>query len=186
MIQSPSRVILSALLCTFFALGCGSAGLKSERAVSGIKSVPENINPFALGDEFALTGNSTRPLPEKKTILAPKIETAPVQEPERRIETPPRDTSTLRTTEMPSNVSEVMGFRVQIGFFSQESDAQEFARKAESRVKDNVYIVYKAPFFRVRAGDFKTREEADDSVRYLKSIGYKRSWWIRTTIITSQ
>ncbi|MFC1606914.1 SPOR domain-containing protein [Candidatus Latescibacterota bacterium] len=175
-----------ALLCTIFVFGCGSTGLKTERALTGINRVTEDIDPFALGDEFALIGNSTVPLPQKKIIDTPIKKTPPITEPEPRAEKNSRTESTFRSSEMPPADSEIMGFRVQIGFFSQESDAQEFARKAESRIKDKVYIVYEAPFFRVRVGDYTKREEADDSVRYLKSIGYKRSWWIRTTINIQQ
>ena len=78
----------------------------------------------------------------------------------------------------------IMGFRIHIGIFDKESEAKEFAKSTESKIDEKVYIVYEAPFFKVRVGDFTNLKEAEEYVKYLKSIGFKSSWWIRTTINT--
>ena len=58
----------------------------------------------------------------------------------------------------------VEGYRVEI-FFSPAADAYEMAKKMKLEFLSNnpdipVYIKYDAPNFRVRAGDFRTKNEA--------------------------
>ena len=92
-----------------------------------------------------------------------------------------RQPQSVGPTETPA---EAMGFRIHIGIFDKESEAKDFAKMIETKINEKVYIVYEAPFFKVRVGDFTELKEAEDYVKYLKSIGFKSAWWIRTTIYT--
>jgi hypothetical protein len=68
----------------------------------------------------------------------------------------------------------IEGYRVEI-FFSSDADARENALKKKieflTQFPDNtVHIIYLAPNFRVRAGDFRTKNEALKLLRDIKSV----------------
>jgi len=63
-------------------------------------------------------------------------------------------------------VLEIPGFRVQIYSSNDQVKAKNEAMELEKRVQDAelqvpVYLLYTTPFWKVRLGDFRTREEAN-------------------------
>lgn len=59
----------------------------------------------------------------------------------------------------------VQGFRVQVFSSNRQKTAKADAYKVEKLVKEStievpVYVLYNPPFFKVRLGDFRTKEEA--------------------------
>ncbi len=162
--------------------GCGSGMIETGGAVSGRSGMKEEIDPFDLGDEFAIS-QQAKASSETNTSTAVPDGSSPAS-----AEIPPATyrtgKDTVQTLTLPVPDEDVMGFRVQIDMFSNESEAQQLARKAELKFAERVYIVYQAPFFRVRIGDFVTKEEADNYVKKLQNAGYKKSRWIPTTINT--
>ncbi len=72
-----------------------------------------------------------------------------------------------------SYVDGIEGYRVEI-FFSPAADAYEMAKKKKLEFLSNhqevpVYIKYDAPNFRVRVGDFRTKNEALKLYKKIKS-----------------
>ena len=171
------------LIAAFLVLaGCGSGMIETGGAVSGRNGMNEEIDPFDLGDEFAIAQqaqasgetSTSGTVPDGNSPASSAIPPA----------TGRTGGDTVQTLRLPVPDDDIMGFRVQIDMFSSESEAQQCARKAELKFAERVYIVYQPPFFRVRIGDFETKEEADNYVKKLKNAGYKKSRWIRTTINT--
>jgi len=175
--------VLVFALAGFSVNGCGTKDLKSLDTAGGRRELIEDIDPFVLGDEFAVIDHTK----EADTIdsTAPSDSHSVPSE-----HAQPDDSGTVEKTETlverPGRVSsgESLGFRIQIGMFADETDAQKFARTAGSKIDRRIYVIYEAPFFRVRVGDFAELQEAEDYVKHLKSIGYTNSWWIRTKINT--
>jgi len=62
------------------------------------------------------------------------------------------------------NESKIQGWRVQIYNSSgvdSRKEAEEIRRKFLERYPDaTVYVIYQPPFFKIRVGDFRTREDA--------------------------
>ena len=49
-----------------------------------------------------------------------------------------------------------------------------------------VYLIYEAPFYKLRIGDFRTREEASCFCRILLKDGFSDAWIVKSPIIISQ
>ncbi|MFC1508951.1 SPOR domain-containing protein [Candidatus Omnitrophota bacterium] len=171
------------IVAVFLGLtGCGSGMVETGTAVSGRSGMKEEIDPFDLGDEFAIaqqaqssseTGTSGT-VPDGNSPAADGNPAATGRTGE----------DSVPTLRLPVPDDDIMGFRVQIDMFSSESEAQQCKRKAELKFAEKVYVVYIPPFFRVRIGDFETKEEADNYVKKMKNAGHKKSRWIRSTINT--
>ena len=180
------RYMLTREFCIVAAflgvVGCGSGMIETGTAVSGRSGMNEEIDPFDLGDEFAIA-QQAKVSSETSTSGVVPDGNSPVSSaiPPARGRT---GEDTVQTLTLPVPDDDIIGFRVQIDMFSSESEAQQCARKAELKFAERVYIVYQPPFFRVRIGDFETKEEADIYVKKLKKAGYKKSRWIQTTINT--
>lgn len=69
------------------------------------------------------------------------------------------------------------GFRVQIYSSSDIDEANAIKTAAESTFTgERFYIVYDPPMYKVRAGDFPSRHEADRFARVLREGGYNDAW----------
>ncbi len=79
----------------------------------------------------------------------------------------------------------VYGYRVQI--FAASSRAAAEAEKANARDtlgQDDVYIESEPPYFKVRIGNFQTKEAAEGLMERLKAYGYDTTFVVRTRIAT--
>jgi len=78
----------------------------------------------------------------------------------------------------------MMGFRVQLGAFSDQEGAENFAARARNQlgVKYSVYVRYYAPLWKVHAGDCRTREEAEVLCGFMQRSGYPDAWIVSSGI----
>ncbi len=76
------------------------------------------------------------------------------------------------------------GFRVQI-FASQRIDEATLAKQTATQmiVADSIYVVYDAPVYKVRVGDYATRLDANRSLAAIIQKGYPDAWVITDKII---
>lgn len=71
----------------------------------------------------------------------------------------------------------VSGFRVQLISSSNIDEANQMKTAAETLFPDEwFYLVYDAPSYKLRGGNFPTRFEADQFARMLSEKGYKDAW----------
>jgi hypothetical protein len=71
----------------------------------------------------------------------------------------------------------VAGFRVQL--FSSEEIDEARTKKAEAELlfpNEWIYLVYDPPTYKIRAGNFLTRFEADRFLKQAVERGYKNAW----------
>ena len=69
------------------------------------------------------------------------------------------------------------GFRVQVSFSEDIEQANKFKSELSPLLPNEwVYVVYEAPYYKVRVGDFLTRPEANPTMKSLIEIGYKDAW----------
>ena len=69
------------------------------------------------------------------------------------------------------------GYRVQIFAATSYDDAMKTKSDAEAQFPDEwFYVVYDAPTYKVRAGNFVERYEADRFAKVLTEKGYRDSW----------
>jgi hypothetical protein len=94
------------------------------------------------------------------------------------------ETLRLRIMENPDNKA-IPGYRIQI-FFDSGINSSDRARQArddfQSRFPDiQAYVSWKAPNYRVRVGDFRTRLEAEKALQTI-IIDYPNAWVIKDEI----
>jgi len=69
----------------------------------------------------------------------------------------------------------VRGFRVQLANVLGEDQASMIEKKAKA-LFENIYVTFHAPNYRVRAGDFQRRSEADKAAAEAKRMGFRGAW----------
>ncbi|MEO0263474.1 MAG: SPOR domain-containing protein [candidate division WOR-3 bacterium] len=112
----------------------------------------------------------------------PAEETPIVEEGEVSFEeaTPAPTTPTKEVTPPPSVT---YGYRVQILATSNKEKADMFAKEAQARFPDQkVYVEFIPPYYKVRIGEFITREEAEAFRAKAKSLGYFDAFIVESQI----
>lgn len=91
----------------------------------------------------------------------------------------------LRYTKDTSAVSEetVMGYRVQIFHTDHYNLAITIRNDAMAKFQEEVYVDYESPNYKIRLGDFRRSEQAEELKEYAKTLGYPDAWVIRTKVI---
>ena len=77
---------------------------------------------------------------------------------------------------------QVYGFRVQIFASSTEENASRVAMDARDVFNERVYVEYIAPYYKVRVGDYLTREEIEPLKNQALSAGYRGAFIVETMV----
>ncbi|MCK5125977.1 MAG: SPOR domain-containing protein [candidate division Zixibacteria bacterium] len=78
------------------------------------------------------------------------------------------------------NPSEV--YRVQIFTSRLFAEASREQALANEIFNQPVHLDYEVPYYKLRVGDFLTREEAENMVSEIRSIGYRSAWVARVVL----
>lgn len=145
----------------------------------GRSGMIEDIDPFTLGDEFNIAEQ-----PPLRSSTYKQSDSQDITGQSARDRTGSSNPGISRHQQASSAESDTntSGYRIQIDLFSDESDAHKYADRVRSKIDLKVYVLYEAPFFRVRAGDFSTKSEAERNVKILKDKGFRKAMWIKTVI----
>jgi len=143
------------------------------------------LSAFAAG--LVLTSCAGQSLGRNRTSPA-----APKQPSETELEAIPAPVSSQKravrdTGESPSYIEEKeppkveedasgSGFRVQIFASSSLEKAEAVAKQARTVFSERVYVEYSAPLYRVRVGDFTTKEAALGLKEKAVQAGYEGAW----------
>ena len=79
----------------------------------------------------------------------------------------------------------VIGYRIQIATISDFNRMREFLSKLKSQfspTSHEVYKEYNSPNYKLRIGDFLTKEDALKVLPMVKRMGYKDAWPVRAKI----
>ena len=74
------------------------------------------------------------------------------------------------------------GFQVQVVSFDNMVDADSLRFYLSEQIADTVEVVFDAPNYKVRAGAFSDRMDAEELRRKLYRLGYRRSWIVRARL----
>jgi len=87
----------------------------------------------------------------------------------------------IALTALPETTS---GFRVQVLLTQVIDQASELRDTLDALLpNDWVYVVYDAPYYKVRIGDFRDRSGATQMVKRLSSFGFKDAWIVPDNIL---
>jgi cell division septation protein DedD len=91
--------------------------------------------------------------------------------------------SRIESAPSPYRIATRKGYRVQIFSASSRSAAENSAAEAKTKLsRDDVYIAFEPPYFKVHVGDFDTRDAADKFVQAARKDGYDTPFPVQTEI----
>jgi hypothetical protein len=143
--------------------GCGAqketTGDSTPDAAASLRALEADFDPSALDPP---------PGPQTTTI--------------RPDSTPARDDRDMDATTVPTET--VQGFRVQV--FSTTSIDEANAKKSELEEaipQERVYLEFDPPAYKIRAGNFLNRYDADRFVRFLADKGFPGAWTVPQRVL---
>ena len=77
----------------------------------------------------------------------------------------------------------VIGYRVQLISTTDYYEALEIRDSVSVRLSGEIYLDYEPPYYKVRAGNFIQRDDAEMKRAEAKQAGYPDAWIVRTKII---
>jgi len=79
--------------------------------------------------------------------------------------------STVADTEIKTYIDKA-GYRVEVLATDDLNEANNMRAELRFKLRQNVYIIFDPPFYRVRTGDFEDRASAENQSFRLKQLGY--------------
>ena len=76
----------------------------------------------------------------------------------------------------------IEGFRVQLLATRDRFSAEKFQSELEQIYNEKIYIIFEAPNYKVRIGNFIDRQSAEKMRKDFSNKGYPSAWIIRTKI----
>ena len=74
------------------------------------------------------------------------------------------------------------GFRLQLHDDLSVINANKTFDKLKKELSDSLYLEFEAPFYKIRYGNFKTKQDAELQKKHLVNNGMKDIWIIRSRI----
>tara|TARA_B100001142_G_C14334193_1_gene655235 strand:- start:2051 stop:2476 length:426 start_codon:yes stop_codon:yes gene_type:complete len=81
-----------------------------------------------------------------------------------------------------SIITEIEGFRVQVFATQDRNKADQLQKELMKKFNEKIYIIFEAPNYKVRIGDFLDRDDAELMRMKLVSSDFPSSWIVRTKI----
>ena len=93
-------------------------------------------------------------------------------------------TSRLKVLDSLKNVrkSSSEGFRLQIFETVSKDKADSTIFHFQKTLQDTVYLIFEAPLYKLRFGNFMTKKEAEIQKDKLNRLGFKNIWIVRSRI----
>ena len=92
------------------------------------------------------------------------------------------DVETSASKSLDSNITEIEGFRVQIFATQDRNKADQLQEELALKFDEKIYIIFEAPNYKLRIGDFLDRDDAEILRMRLVSSDFPSSWIVRTRI----
>jgi hypothetical protein len=157
-----------SLLVLLVLFGCASSPkpVTSDATSSDSRKIDETFDPLSLKDEDIVfpqpkqLDKTEQPsyLPAEKTVPAESLQVENKQ---------------------------LEGFRLQLLSTKDLESATRSKAMAQEQFSDlqlKFYLEFDSPYYKVRTGDFKTRQEAESMRGIVRSRGYPQAWIVKTKI----
>ena len=82
-----------------------------------------------------------------------------------------------------SNITEIEGFRVQVFATQDRNKADDLKENLSLSYAETSYVIFEAPNYKVRMGDYLDRKNAEKLRKRLIANGFPSSWIVRTRIL---
>lgn len=177
-LRNPLTIILVLLLLyPIFNSSCArqvSAGDADAEAHEPLPPIVEETNEEPQTTETSIY-DLEEEMPEQDDVAPEDLEES--------IEPIPADTVRIEDVVIPSKPEETfgIGYRIQVFASSELDSAERMKAKAEGEMPLPVYIEFEGGYYKVRIGDFSTREEAAAERARISEL-YPDCWIVSTTI----
>ena len=74
------------------------------------------------------------------------------------------------------------GYRLQIYNAMTVTNANKTLKKYKKKLPDSLYIVFEAPFYKIRYGNYTSKKIAEDEKENLQEQGFKNIWIVKSRI----
>ena len=74
------------------------------------------------------------------------------------------------------------GYRLQIHDALTVTNANKTLKKYKKILSDSLYIVFEAPFYKIRYGNYTSKKIAEDEKENLQKQGFKNTWIVKSRI----
>ena len=74
------------------------------------------------------------------------------------------------------------GYRLQIHDALTVSNANKTLKKYKKKLPDSLYIVFEAPFYKIRYGNYTSKKIAEEEKENLQKQGFKDIWIVKSRI----
>tara|TARA_Y100000031_G_scaffold150293_1_gene189432 strand:- start:597 stop:1067 length:471 start_codon:yes stop_codon:yes gene_type:complete len=91
-------------------------------------------------------------------------------------------TAITDTAALDTSLQELDGFRVQVFATRFSKSADSIKTVLEEKLDEELYIAFDAPVYKVRVGNFTTRNEAENMKIRLSNLGYDTAWIVRSKV----
>ncbi len=148
-------------------VGCAASRkeTKANQPASKSPKVNESFDPLSLNDDDITFNKPSEKQEAAQPVLLPGKPDTPVLV-NRQID----------------------GFRVQIlstKNIENATTAKQIAKEQFSDLGVQLYLDFDSPYYKVRLGDFKTREEAERALSVVRSQGYLKAWIVPAKVWTN-
>ena len=79
-------------------------------------------------------------------------------------------------------INSVKGYRIQVAISQDEKDLIDIKEKLEEVIKENIYIKFELPNYKLRVGNFDSRKKAEAYRNKVIQLGYRSAWVVPTLI----
>jgi hypothetical protein len=76
----------------------------------------------------------------------------------------------------------VRGYRVQVMISQDENELIKLKNTLLQSLKEDIYIIFELPNYKLRIGDFISRKEAESFQEKIVKLGYRTAWVVPTII----
>lgn len=169
--------LILVFVCLVIHTGCSRQVAGGGNEAEAFEPPPPIVEEQAEVQEAAEDGvyDLEAELPEQDDVEPEEFEES--------IEPIPADTVRIEEVVVPSKPEELfgIGYRIQVFASSERGSAESMKAKVSGETSLPVYIEYEGGYYKVRIGDFKTREEAAAERGRISEL-YPDCWIVSTTI----
>ncbi len=155
-----------SLLIGVFLFGCAGTqkGKTPAEGTPSASQMDETFDPLSLNDEDLVFEQVVRGQPAEQEMEQMAV---------------PETTATREENKL------IDGYRVQLISTKDLEGATKFKQIVSEQFADldyHFYIEFDSPYYKVRMGDFKSREEAQQARQIVQSRGYPKAFIVKTKV----
>jgi cell division septation protein DedD len=183
------RILVPLSAVVLIGWGTAGCGGGKQSPSTDLSKAPWEVRMESPLDTVAV---SVPPRDSSEDAAATAEAASPVLETPQVTESQPSSTAAVSSAgassppDVPSAKVYMPGWRVQLNAFLSMANAEAFAGKARQHFTEPVYVEYEPPLYKVRVGDFLSREDARHMANRAKAEDFEKAWVVEALVLRPQ